>query len=113
MRRLRAPMIMIIKVSEVHHIRTSGRSRDLEVHPQSNIRSGSACAQQCTTGRSPVSPLYGISREACLTARRSVYEVCNSDADLFATVAGQIHELELVKGKIYQLEQTHLAMKNR
>ena len=29
-----------------------------------------------------------------------------------ATVSGQIHELELMKSKIYQLEQTHLAMKN-
>ncbi|KAK4548509.1 hypothetical protein LTR36_009419 [Oleoguttula mirabilis] len=28
-------------------------------------------------------------------------------------IAGQLHEMELVRGKIYQLEQTHLAMKNK
>lgn len=28
-----------------------------------------------------------------------------------SAVAGQIHEMELVRGKIYQLEQTHLNMK--
>lgn len=33
--------------------------------------------------------------------------------DFLATVAGQIHEMELVRGKIYQLEQTHLQMKNK
>jgi len=31
---------------------------------------------------------------------------------LFA-VANQFHEMELVKTKIFQLEQTHLQMKNK
>lgn len=34
-----------------------------------------------------------------------------ADQYMWDAVHGQIQEMELVRGKIYQLEQTHLAMK--
>lgn len=37
----------------------------------------------------------------------------DSDRLIVPAVAGQLHEMELIKSKIYQLEQTHLAMKNK
>lgn len=37
----------------------------------------------------------------------------DSDRLIVPAVAGQLNEMELIKSKIYQLEQTHLAMKNK
>ncbi|KAI6807505.1 hypothetical protein KC350_g13754, partial [Hortaea werneckii] len=31
----------------------------------------------------------------------------------YPAVAGQLNEMELIRSKIYQLEQTHIAMKNK
>ncbi|KAK4915009.1 hypothetical protein LTR28_013603 [Elasticomyces elasticus] len=36
-----------------------------------------------------------------------------ANADLYTVVANQIQEMEVVRGKIYQLEQTHMAMKQK
>lgn len=37
----------------------------------------------------------------------------DSDELIDPAVAGQLNEMELIRSKIYQLEQTHIAMKNK
>lgn len=41
------------------------------------------------------------------------YDTVLTDADLYHIVGTQIQEMELVRGKIFQLEQTHLSMKQK
>lgn len=41
------------------------------------------------------------------------HEELPADVDLFYIVASQIQEMELVRGKIFQLEQTHMTMKQK
>ena len=36
-----------------------------------------------------------------------------ADMDMYDVVASQLQEMELVRGKVFQLEQTHMSMKQK
>lgn len=46
-------------------------------------------------------------------SRAPIHHEESADIDFYYTVASQIQEMELVRGKIFQLEQTHMSMKQK